>query len=97
MKPYVIALLCLLGAAMLLSVAAEMPPLGDPRAPAPASPLTRYYNNRAAAETACLNHVAAIVADYRAYDTLGETTVLFTAVAAILALRHGRKEEENDG
>jgi len=33
-----------------------------------------------------VNAVAAVILDYRAYDTLGEITVLFTAIAATMAV-----------
>ncbi len=39
--------------------------------------------------------VASILLDFRGYDTLGEATVLFTAVMGVLAVvrRVGRKEQ----
>jgi multicomponent Na+:H+ antiporter subunit B len=40
--------------------------------------------------------VTAVLASYRGYDTLGETTVVFTAGAGVVALlrrRRGRKEQ----
>ncbi len=40
-------------------------------------------------ETGALNVVAAILLDYRAFDTLGETTVIFTAVSGISLLLAG--------
>jgi multicomponent Na+:H+ antiporter subunit B len=41
------------------------------------------------------NVVTSVLADYRGYDTLGETTVIFTAgMACILLLRRGRKKQE---
>ncbi|MHA1507042.1 MAG: hydrogen gas-evolving membrane-bound hydrogenase subunit E, partial [Candidatus Asgardarchaeia archaeon] len=41
------------------------------------------------------NLVTSVLLDYRAYDTLGEATVLFTAIlGAIVVLREiGRKEK----
>jgi len=38
--------------------------------------------------------VSSVVLDYRAYDTLGEATILFTAVLAVMALMRkvGRKK-----
>ncbi|MBM3224930.1 MAG: cation:proton antiporter, partial [Candidatus Tectomicrobia bacterium] len=43
---------------------------------------------RSHTETGTPNFVTAILADYRAYDTLGETTVIFTAgLACVLILR----------
>ena len=37
-------------------------------------------------ETGADNGVTAVVFDYRGFDTLGEATVLFTAVAGVLVL-----------
>ncbi|MBL7198254.1 MAG: DUF4040 domain-containing protein [Candidatus Omnitrophica bacterium] len=44
--------------------------------------------------TGAVNLVASVILDFRAYDTLGEATVLFTAVIGVLAVvRHiGRKK-----
>jgi multisubunit Na+/H+ antiporter MnhB subunit len=44
--------------------------------------------------TGASNRVTAVVLDFRGYDTLGEATVLFTAVAGVLAVlrKVGRKE-----
>ncbi len=43
--------------------------------------------------TGATNIVSAVILDYRAYDTLGEATILFTAVIGVLAIvrRVGRK------
>ncbi|MBU4590639.1 MAG: DUF4040 domain-containing protein [Candidatus Omnitrophica bacterium] len=45
-------------------------------------------------QTGATNLVTAVVLDYRAYDTLGEATILFTAVIGVLAVmrRVGRKK-----
>ncbi len=46
-------------------------------------------------KTGAANVVASVILDYRAFDTLGEATVLFTAVIGVLAVvrRIGRKKE----
>jgi len=46
-------------------------------------------------KTGAANIVASVILDYRAFDTLGEATVLFTAVIGVLAVvrRIGRKKE----
>jgi multicomponent Na+:H+ antiporter subunit B len=47
-------------------------------------------------ETGAANFVTAVVVDYRSYDTLGETTVIFTAGLAcllILGARLGRSKD----
>jgi multisubunit Na+/H+ antiporter MnhB subunit len=53
----------------------------------------RYVVN-SAADTGAANIVAAIILDYRAYDTLGEATVLFAAVVGVLTVmrRKGVKD-----
>jgi len=49
--------------------------------------------------TGAANVVAAIILDFRGYDTLGEATVLFTAVVGVLTItrRAGRKERLGGG
>ena len=42
--------------------------------------------NRAMEETGVPNVVTAVLASYRGYDTLGETTVVFTAGIGVIAL-----------
>ncbi len=48
----------------------------------------KYYidNGKAAHETGSANIVTSIILDYRAYDTLGEITVLFTAILGALTI-----------
>ena len=41
-------------------------------------------------DTGAINTIAAIILDYRAYDTLGEATVLFVAVVAVSAVFYKR-------
>lgn len=44
------------------------------------------------------NIVTAVLADFRGYDTLGETTVIFTgAIGVMLLLRGRRKRQRGDG
>lgn len=45
-----------------------------------------HYLTQGLAETGAVNRVTSVVLDYRALDTLGETTVLFTAVIGVLAV-----------
>ena len=40
------------------------------------------------------NVVTAVLASYRGYDTLGETTVIFTAGVAVLLLLRGRRRQD---
>jgi len=42
------------------------------------------------------NVVTAVLFDYRGLDTLGEATILFTAVSGVLTVLRELKEEEGD-
>ena len=60
---------------------------------------SQTYISRGMQETGAANLVASIILDFRAYDTLGETTVLFTAIiGATVILRKKAKKllEEPD-
>ncbi len=52
--------------------------------------LGSYYLNAAPTEVGVPNVVSAILFDYRMFDTLGETSVVFAAVAGIVLLFHRR-------
>jgi len=70
----------------------DMPEWGDPYSPA-STHVSPYYLQHSLEHTATPNVVTSILADYRGYDTLGETTVIFTAgMACILLLRRRRKK-----
>jgi multicomponent Na+:H+ antiporter subunit B len=47
-------------------------------------------------ETTVPNVVTAILADYRGYDTLGETTVIFTAGIGVMLLLRGTRRRGRD-
>ena len=58
------------------------------------------YVQDAAAQTGSANLVTGIVFDFRGYDTLGEATILFTAVMGVLTvlrLRGRKSAERKDG
>lgn len=65
--------------------------------------IAEYYISDGARDTGSTNLIAAIITDYRAFDTLGETTVLFTGIAAVVSLvgvlhhKDEDKEEEHHG
>ncbi len=85
-------LLMLLTAAVLVYGTLDMPAFGDPAAPAHHHVAPRYIEG-SAHEVGVVNMVTAILAAYRGYDTLGETTVIFTAgLSVILLLRRSRRE-----
>jgi multisubunit Na+/H+ antiporter MnhB subunit len=49
-------------------------------------PMDQYIIDNTQSETGADNGVTAVVFDYRGFDTLGEATVLFTAVAGVIVL-----------
>ncbi len=70
----------------------DMPDWGDPNSPA-SRHLSPNYISDAVEKTATPNVVTAVLGDYRGYDTLGETAVIFSAgMACILILRRKRKK-----
>ena len=70
----------------------DMPDWGDPHSPA-SSHVSPYYIANTVEQTSTPNIVTSVLADYRGYDTLGETTVIFSAgMACILLLKRQRKK-----
>jgi len=73
----------------------ELPAFGDP-----IMSVVKRYIEQGTTETGAVNLVSAVILDFRAYDTLGEATVLFASVIGIMAIlrRKGRKkiEEKED-
>ena len=61
---------------------------------APQTRLSPYYIRRAHEQTHTPNIVSAVLADYRGYDTMLETGVVFTAaMASLLILGLGARRE----
>lgn len=67
----------------------ELPKFGEP-----IMRVANVYLEKGLSGTGAANVVASVILDFRAYDTLGEATVLFTAVIGVLAIvrRIGRKK-----
>lgn len=84
----IIALIAVaLTGALLAYSTVEMPDWGDPSSPANTHVSPRYIE-KTIAEAGTPNAVTSVLADYRGYDTLGETTVIFTAgLVCIMLLR----------
>ena len=80
----------LVGAALIYG-SLDMPKWGDPHSPA-STHVSPYYLHHSIEHTATPNVVTSALADYRGYDTLGETTVVFTAGMACLLLLKGRRK-----
>ena len=82
----------LITGAVLVYGTLDMPMFGDPLAPIHHHVVPLYLRDSLAA-TGVPNVVTSVLASYRGYDTLGETTVIFTAAASVMALiGRGRKK-----
>lgn len=91
MKIFALIIVILTGFALIYSTA-DMPDWGDPNSPANTHVSPRYLE-KTIEETATPNAVTSLLADYRGFDTLGETTVIFTAgIVCIMLLRRQRND-----
>lgn len=80
--------------AVLVVTAFELPTFGSAVNPAVNTVYERYVT-QGVKETGAINLVAAMILDYRAFDTLGESFVLFTAlVSVIMLIRASGKGDE---
>lgn len=77
---------------MLLISVSYMPPYGGADNPAVNEVFHRYVS-KGVEETGSLNLVAAVILDYRAFDTFGEAVMLFTATMAVVTLLKNSKDE----
>lgn len=80
---------------MLVYGTLGLPEFSDPNAPIHQHVVPRYLNE-IKNEVDVPNVVTAVLASYRGYDTLGETTVVFTAGAGVIALLRRRRNERID-
>jgi multicomponent Na+:H+ antiporter subunit B len=86
LKIFAIIIVILTGAVLIYSTF-DMPDWGNPNSPASVHVSPRYIE-KTIEETATPNAVTSVLADYRGFDTLGETIVIFTAaIVCILLLR----------
>lgn len=90
MKIFSLISAVVVGAALIYGTL-DMPEWGDPHSPA-STHVSPFYLQHSLEDAATPNVVTTVLADYRGYDTLGETTVIFTAgMACVLLLRKRRK------
>ncbi len=99
----VVAFFAVGGSGSTRAQAGTMPPFGEPKmaagATGPDAPVGARYLANAAEETGSVNAVTAVLLDYRAYDTLGEATVIFASILGAFAIlrRVGRRKEGSSG
>lgn len=72
-----------------------LPAFSDPAAPIHTHVVPRYLKD-VMRETGVPNVVTAVLASYRGYDTLGETTVVFTAGVGVIALLRRRRNTKQE-
>ncbi len=84
-KPLTALLVVSVTGGLLIYGTLDMPYFGSAEAPAHVHVAPRYIND-SFQETGVVNMVTAILASYRAFDTLGEVVVIFTAGIGVLAL-----------
>lgn len=83
--------ICVTMIALLLYTVTALPAFGDPNHPINNEVSARYIEN-GLQETGAVNIVTGMILDYRAFDTLGESSVLFTAAMVVLFLLRKDKD-----
>lgn len=89
-------LVVLLMVVFMFISAGSLPQIYNPQSAAATHVSDRYIED-AVEETGSPNFVTAVLADYRGYDTLGETTVIFTAGLATVLLLRASKNSAGKG
>lgn len=90
-KPLPLLVVAGTGAALIYGTL-DMPHFGEPDAPVHVYPDPSFVERSQPDMHGLPNVVTALLASYRGYDTLGETTVIFTAgIAVLLILRRDEK------
>lgn len=94
----VAAVVCITVVGILLYTLFQLPLFGDPNNPAVNEVVERYVED-GLEETGAVNMVAGMILDYRAFDTFGESSVLFLAVTSVMMLllrdKNNISEEED--
>jgi len=79
--------------ALMLYATSSLPGHADPQAPANTHVSPTYIEDTIE-DTHTPNIVTSVLADYRGYDTLGETVVIFTAGLACVLILMKRKAHD---
>ena len=83
---------CIIFFAVLVGTVYFLPGFADANAPT-VNEVSNHYVEQGRDQTGAVNTVAGMILDYRAFDTLGESFVLFTATCAVLILMEDKKKK----
>ncbi len=78
---------------VLLYTVSFLPAFGDPNSPVN-NEVSQRYIEQGLEETGAVNIVAGMILDYRAFDTFGESCVLFVALCCVTILLRADKKNE---
>ncbi|MBQ8625994.1 MAG: hypothetical protein IJ419_07530 [Agathobacter sp.] len=92
----VTAVVCCIALVTILLVAVSyLPPVGNPNNPAHNEVVDKYVED-GLQDTGAVNIVTGMILDYRAFDTFGESNVLFIATCTVLILMRNDKKKSVD-
>ena len=84
---------CLALVAILLLAVSYLPPVGSPENPSGNEVAAKYIED-GLQDTGAVNIVTGMILDYRAFDTFGESNVLFIATCTVLILLRSDKKKD---
>lgn len=84
---------CVVLVLLLLVTVSYLPPVGNPDNPTNNEVVEKYIED-AMKDTGAVNIVTGMILDYRAFDTFGESNVLFVATCTVLILMRDDKKKE---
>lgn len=93
MYKVVSVLCCLALISMLLVAVSYLPPVGGSNNPANNEVVDKYIED-GLQDTGAVNIVTGMILDYRAFDTFGESNVLFIATCSVLVLLRNDKKKD---
>lgn len=92
MKKILSVLLTIVFIGILLIALCEGPQFGNIGNPAN-NYVSHRYIEQGVKDTGAINIVTGIILDYRAFDTFGESTVLFAAVISVMIVLNQSREQ----
>lgn len=84
---------CIALIVMLVVTVSYLPPVGNPANPAHNEVVEKYIED-GMQDTGAVNIVAGMILDYRAFDTFGESNVLFIATVVVMLLMRDDKRKK---